>query len=227
MSPDPAESFWPIAKSLKFLNPLSNPSFFNGSLPRGQWSLRTLAAWCTNLQNRRKGTGGGGFTPICNAATHFSPCLSRFFLLQNSEALPPMKTSLFLALFLTVASAFAVDVMKFVSPDNSSTLLVDKSGRRDIIELKSGKRVHRLFYEDLDEIFKAKIAEAFNASLNKVGKIVLPTFTSARWTSADEVEIKGESVVNINDDDGDEFTFTAAVSKSGNVNYLTIVPNKS
>jgi hypothetical protein len=157
----------------------------------------------------------------------FSPCLSRFFLLQNSEALHPMKTSLFLALFLMVASAFAADVMKFVSPDNSSTLLVDKSGRRDIIELKSGKRVHRLFYEDLDEIFKAKIAEAFNASLNKVGKIVLPTFTSARWTSADEVEIKGESVVNINDDEGDEFTFTAAVSKSGNVNHLTIVPNKS
>jgi len=39
--------------------------------------------------------------------------------------------------------------MKFVSPDKSTTLVVDKSGRRDIIELQSGKRVHRLFYEDL------------------------------------------------------------------------------
>jgi hypothetical protein len=98
-----------------------------------------------------------------------------------------MKISLFFAFLLTVASAFAADAMKFVSPDKSTTLVVDKSGKRDIIELQSGKRVHRLFYEDLDSIFKAKIAEAFNASLNKVGKIVLPTFTSAHWTSPDEV----------------------------------------
>src|SRR5271169_4413262 len=137
-----------------------------------------------------------------------------------------MKIALFPAFLLTVASAFAADATKFVSPDKSTTLVVDKSGTRDIIELQSGKRVHRLFYEDLDSIFKPKIAEAFNASLNKVGKIVLPTFTSARWTSADEVEIKGESVVIINDDDGDEFTFTASVSKSGNVKLLTVTPKK-
>ena len=137
-----------------------------------------------------------------------------------------MKIIPFFAFFLTIAAAFAQDAMKFVSPDKSSTLVVDKSGKRDLIELKSGKRVHRLFYEDLDSIFKAKIAEAFNASLNKVGKIVLPTFTSARWTSLDEVEIKGESVVIINDDDGDKFTFTASVSKSGTVQYLTVVPKR-
>ena len=93
------------------------------------------------------------------------------------------------------------------------------------MELKSGKRVHRLFYEDLDSIFKPKIAEAFNASLNKVGKIVLPTFTSASWTTEDEVEIKGESSVSINDND-EEFTFTAEVSKAGNVKHLTVVPTK-
>jgi hypothetical protein len=137
-----------------------------------------------------------------------------------------MKICLILALLLTVSSIYAADVMKFASPDNSSTLLVDKSGNRDIIELKSGKRVHRLFYEDLDAIFKPRIAEAFNASLNKVGKIVLPTFTSARWISADEVEIKGESSAIINDDDGDEFTFTATVSNSGSVKHLTVVSNK-
>jgi hypothetical protein len=137
-----------------------------------------------------------------------------------------MKIPLFLAFLLTVASTFAADAMKFVSPDKTSTLVVDKSGRRDIIELQSGKRVHRLFYEDLDSIFKPKIAEAFNASLNKIGKIVLPTFTSARWISADEVEIKGESVVIINDDHGDEFTFTALVSKSGSVKHLTVVPKR-
>ena len=137
-----------------------------------------------------------------------------------------MKISLPLAFLLTVASTFAADVMKFVSPDKSTTLVVDKSQKRDLIELRSGKRVHRLFYEDLDSIFKPKIAEAFNASLNKVGKIVLPTFTSARWISADEVEIKGESSVIINDDNGDEFTFTASVSKSGSVKNLTVVSVK-
>jgi hypothetical protein len=137
-----------------------------------------------------------------------------------------MKISLFSAFFLTVASAFAADATKFVSPDKSSTLVVDKSGRRDIIELKSGKRVHRLFYEDLDSIFKPKIAAAFNASLNKIGEILLPTFTSARWTSADEVEINGESVVIINDDKGNAFTFVASVSNSGSVKHLTVVPKK-
>ena len=116
------------------------------------------------------------------------------------------KIFLFLVLFLTVASAFAGDAMKFVSPDGSATLVIDKSGKRDVAELQSG-RVHRLFYEDLDSNFKPKIAEAFGASLDEVGKIVLPTFISARWTSADEVEIKGESVVTINDGNGDEFTF--------------------
>jgi hypothetical protein len=137
-----------------------------------------------------------------------------------------MKISLFSAFLLTAASAFAADATKFVSPDKSSTLVVDKSGRRDIMELQSGKRVHRLFYEDLDSIFKPKIAEAFNASLNKIGEIVLPTFTSARWTSADEVEIKGQSVVIINDDKGDEFTFAALVTSSGSVKHLTVVPKK-
>jgi hypothetical protein len=136
------------------------------------------------------------------------------------------KIFLFLVLFLTVGSGFAEDAMKFVSPDKSTTLVIDKSGKRDVAELRSGKRVHRLFYEDLDSIFKPKLAEAFGASLDKVGKIVLPTFTSARWISADEVEIKGESVVIINEGDGDEFTFTASVSKSGNVKQLTVTRKK-
>jgi hypothetical protein len=137
-----------------------------------------------------------------------------------------MKTSTFLALLLTVVSGVAEDAMKFVSPDKSSTLVVDKSGKRDLIELKSGKKIHRLFYDDLASVFKPKIAEAFNASLNKVGKIVLPTFTSARWTSPDEVEIKGESSAVINDNGGDEFTFTASVSKTGSVKHLTVIPTK-
>jgi hypothetical protein len=137
-----------------------------------------------------------------------------------------MKQFLFLSFLLTIVSALAADAMKFVSPNKMSTLLVDKSGRRDIIELKTGKKIHRLFYQELDSTFKPRLAEAFNASLNKVGTIVLPTFTSASWTSDDQVEIKGKSSVILNDDKGDEFTFTALVSNSGIVKSLSVVPAK-
>jgi hypothetical protein len=40
------------------------------------------------------------------------------------------------------------------------------------------------------------------------------------------VEIKGKSSVIINGDKGDEFTFTAVVSKSGIVKNLTVIPAK-
>jgi hypothetical protein len=39
------------------------------------------------------------------------------------------------------------------------------------------------------------------------------------------VEIKGQSSVSINDDEK-EFTFTAEVSKAGNVKHLSVVPTK-
>ena len=135
-----------------------------------------------------------------------------------------MKPSLLLVFLMTVAAAFADDAIKIVSPDNTTTLLVDKSGKRDLIVLHSGKIRHRLFYEDLDTLFRVKLATAFNASLNKVGKVVLPTFKSARWISPDEVEIKGESTVIINDDSGDDFGFTAVVSKTGKIKDLSIAP---
>jgi hypothetical protein len=129
---------------------------------------------------------------------------------------------LLLVFLMTVAAALADDAIKIVSPDNATTLVVDKSGKRDLIVLHSGKLRHRLFYEDLDTLFRAKLATAFNASLNKVGKVVLPTFKSARWISPDEVEIKGESTVIINEDSGDEFQFTAVVSKNGKIKDLAI-----
>jgi hypothetical protein len=116
-----------------------------------------------------------------------------------------MKLSCLLVFLMTVAAAFGDDAIKIVSPDNPAMLIVDKSGKRDLIALRSGKIRHRLFYEDLDTLFRAKLATAFNASLNKVGKVVLPTFKSARWISPEEVEIKGESTVIINEDSGDDF----------------------
>ena len=133
---------------------------------------------------------------------------------------------LLLVFLITVAAALADDAIKIVSPDNATTLVVDKSGKRDLIVLHSGKLRHRLFYEDLDTLFRAKLATAFNASLNKVGKVVLPTFESARWISPDEVEIKGESTVIINEDSGDEFQFTAVVSKNGRIKDLSIAAAK-
>ena len=129
---------------------------------------------------------------------------------------------LLLVFLITVTVALADDAIKIVSPDNATTLVVDKSGKRDLIVLHSGKLRHRLFYDDLDTLFRAKLATAFNASLNKVGKVVLPTFNSARWISPDEVEIKGESTVIINEDSGDQFQFTAVVSKNGRIKDLTI-----
>jgi hypothetical protein len=72
--------------------------------------------------------------------------------------------SVLLVILITVAAAFADDAIKIVSPDNATTLVVDKSGKRDLIVLRSGKLRHRLFYEDLDTLFRAKLATAFNAS---------------------------------------------------------------
>jgi hypothetical protein len=82
-----------------------------------------------------------------------------------------MKLCFLLVFLVTVVAAFADDAIKIVSPDNTTTLVVDKSGKRDLIILHSGKIRHRLFYEDLDTLFRAKLATAFNASLNKVGKV--------------------------------------------------------
>jgi hypothetical protein len=141
-----------------------------------------------------------------------------------------MKITLIVAYVLIITSAFAADLLKFVSPDRSSTLLVDQSGKRDLITLKSGNVVHRLFYEDLESLFNPVLAKVFNVSLERVGKIVLPEFISARWLSAEEVEIKGESGMTVNpsestDSEDHGFTFTAVVSKSGNVKNLTVVPS--
>jgi hypothetical protein len=139
-----------------------------------------------------------------------------------------MKITLIVAYVLIITSAFAADLLKFVSPDRSSTLLVDQSGKRDLIKLKSGNVVHRLFYEDLESLFNPALAKAFNVSLERVGKIVLPAFISARWLSAEEVEINGESSMTVKESTDSEdhgFTFTAVVSKSGNVKNLTVVPS--
>ena len=59
-----------------------------------------------------------------------------------------MKLCFLLVFLVTVVAAFADDAIKIVSPDNTTTLVVDKSGKRDLIILHSGKIRHRLFYEE-------------------------------------------------------------------------------
>jgi hypothetical protein len=85
-----------------------------------------------------------------------------------------MKTIFIVPFLLMPMMAFVGEPMKFISPDKSSTLVVDKYGERDLIELKSEKTVHRLFHKDLDPIFQPKLAEAFDASLDKLVRLHLP-----------------------------------------------------
>jgi hypothetical protein len=133
-----------------------------------------------------------------------------------------MKGIFLLPLLLTVTVTLAGE--QFVSPDQSSTLVVDRSGNHDLIELKSDNTVHHLFHENFEHLLRPKLAEAYNASLEKTGKVASPTLESAKWLSPDKVEIKGKSNVTIDNKAGNAFAFTALVSKSGSVQDLTVEP---
>jgi hypothetical protein len=54
----------------------------------------------------------------------------------------------FAMLFFVVLTipAFAGELQQIRSPNRSKVLLVDSSGRRDIISIKSGSKIIRLFY---------------------------------------------------------------------------------
>src|SRR5882757_9504820 len=82
----------------------------------------------------------------------------------------------------------------------SYALQIDKSGRRDVIQLRSGVKVSRLFYDDIDSL-KPYIAKTYNVSVSKIGKIVLPTFRSAKWLSPTEVEITCNSAATIGENE--------------------------
>jgi hypothetical protein len=90
-----------------------------------------------------------------------------------------------------------------------------------------------LLFEKIANREKTRPLTGERLLLSQFGRTCSDTHLSERflsddrgWTSADEVEIKGESGVTINDDQGDEFTFTALVSKSGRVKHLTVVPTR-
>jgi len=129
---------------------------------------------------------------------------------------------LFLLIFLGLTPpGYAVEIQQIPSPDNANALQIDKSGRRDVIQLRSGVKVSRLFYDDIDTL-KPYIAKTYNVPLAKVGKIVLPTFLSAKWVSATDVEITCNSAVTLGEHDTKEFDFIALVSSAGKLENVTI-----
>jgi hypothetical protein len=134
---------------------------------------------------------------------------------------------LLLLLFLGITPlGYAVEIQQIPSPDNASALQIDKSGRRDVIQLRSGVKVSRLFFDDIDSL-KPHIAKTYNVPVSKVGKIVLPTFLSAKWLSATEVEIMCNTAVTLGENETKEFDFTALVSSSGNVENVTITKKET
>jgi hypothetical protein len=137
-----------------------------------------------------------------------------------------MKKLFLLFFFGLTPLGHAVEIQQIPSPDNANALQIDKSGRRDVIQLRSGVKVSRLFYDDIDSL-KPYIAKTYNVPLAKIGKIVLPTFLSAKWLSAAEVEIMCNSAVTLGENETKEFDFTALVSSSGKVENVTITKKET
>jgi hypothetical protein len=132
-----------------------------------------------------------------------------------------MKKLLFLLFLGLTPLGYAVEIQQIPSPDNANAILIDRSGRRDVIQLRSGVKVIRLFYDDIDSL-KPYIAKAYGVPVAKIGKIVLPTFVSAKWLSATEVEIVCDSGASFGTNDSSDFDFTAVVSSNGTEEKVTI-----
>jgi hypothetical protein len=134
-----------------------------------------------------------------------------------------MKASCLICLLLLglLVPAPAVEILQVPSPDNSNSLMVDKSGRRDVLQLRTGVKVVRLFYDDIDAL-KPYLARSFAVPAAKLGKITLPTYKSAKWISNARLEIVCAGAVIVGDTDR-EFDFTAVVDSSGKLLDATIV----
>jgi hypothetical protein len=138
-----------------------------------------------------------------------------------NQKTPKMKKLLLMFSLSLVSAALAVEIQQIPSPDNANALLIDKSGRHDVIQLRSGVRVLRLFYDDTDSL-KPYIAKSYGVPLSKVGKIGLPAFISAKWLSAAQVEITCNTVAIVGDNESKDFDFTAVVSSTGALESVTI-----
>ena len=134
-----------------------------------------------------------------------------------------MKTCCFTTVLLSclLMTAFAVEILQVPSPDNANSLMIDKSGRHDVIQLRAGVKVIRLFYDDIDAL-KPYLAKAFGVQVAKVGKISAPIYKSAKWLSSTELQVVCDSGVAIADAER-EFDFTAIVDTTGKLVNATIV----
>jgi len=127
----------------------------------------------------------------------------------------------FAALFLSVlaVSTFASASQQILSPNHSRVLLVDTSGRRDIIYIKSGSKTIRLFYgnagDALDD-WKPGLSKLYGIPESQIGKIVLPSFVAAKWFSENEVQVDLESsFTETKNFDSFEFSVRALVGSDG------------
>jgi hypothetical protein len=134
-----------------------------------------------------------------------------------------MKTCCFACLLLAglLVAAPAVEILQVPSPDNANSLMIDKSGRRDVLQLRAGVKVIRLFYDDIDAL-KPYLARAFGVPATKLGKISFPTYKSAKWLSPAQLQVVCDSAVVLGDVDR-EFDFTAIVDTTGKIVSATIV----
>jgi hypothetical protein len=134
-----------------------------------------------------------------------------------------MKACCLISLLLLglLTTAPGVEIKQIPSPDNSNSLMIDTSGRRDVLQLRTGVKVVRLFYDDIDAL-KPYLARAFGVPATKLGKIIVPTYKSAKWLSNAELQIVCAGSVNLGDSNR-EFDFTAVVDSSGKLLNATIV----
>jgi hypothetical protein len=134
-----------------------------------------------------------------------------------------MKAFCFICLLVlgVLAPAPAVEILQVPSPDNSNSLMIDKSGKRDVLQLRAGVKVVRLFYDDIDAL-KPYLAKAYGVPAAKLGKISQPSYKSAKWLSNARLQIVCAGAVNLGDTDRD-FDFTAVVDSSGKLLDATIV----
>lgn len=125
----------------------------------------------------------------------------------------------FALLFLLVLAVPAFSDEMIWSPNHSRVLIVDTSGRRDLISIKSGSKNIRLFYGnygDALDAWKPELSKLFGISESQVGKIVLPSFVAAKWISENEVLIDLESSFTDNKNFDDfEFSLRASVGADG------------
>jgi hypothetical protein len=128
---------------------------------------------------------------------------------------------------LAVIPAFANEMIW--SPNHSRALIIDTSGRRDIISIKSGSKNIRLFYGhfgDALDAWKPGLSRLYGIPESQVGKIVLPSFVAAKWTSENQIQIDLESgVTETKNFDSFEFSVRTLVRGDGrtlNTNFQRI-----